>query len=106
LRVFGLQRTEALVDAVQPELTDETFRSNLLDRPEEVLALVKSLAPQEISQWSHEQLCFLMDDADYDPALAARESESGLFLDLHATLTELRRTMKQGKQCMLLICCF
>ncbi|KAI9981506.1 hypothetical protein PInf_009259 [Phytophthora infestans] len=36
-----------------------------------------------------------MDDADYDPALAARESESGLFLDIHTTLMELRSRMEQ-----------
>lgn len=80
----------------QPELTDETFRSHLLDHPDEVLAQFKSLTPRDISQWSHEQLCYLMDDADYDPAVAARESESGLFLDLHVTLTELRSRMEQG----------
>ncbi|KAG1703461.1 hypothetical protein DVH05_007409 [Phytophthora capsici] len=83
---------------VQPELTDETFRSQLLDRPDEVLAQFKSLGPEDLSHWSHEQLCSLMEDADYDPAAAARESESGLFLDLHGALTELRTRMEQQHQ--------
>ncbi|GMF50722.1 unnamed protein product [Phytophthora fragariaefolia] len=74
----------------------ETFRGYLLDRPDEVLELIKSLAPDDITEWSHEQICFLMDDADYDPAVAARESESGLFLDLHVALTELRGRMRQA----------
>lgn len=82
---------------MQPELTNETFRGYLLDRPDQVLELVKSLAPEDVSEWSHEQLCYLMDDADYDPAAAARESESGLFLDVHSTLTELRSKMEQGE---------
>uniref|UniRef100_H3GU26 NADH:ubiquinone oxidoreductase-like 20kDa subunit domain-containing protein n=1 Tax=Phytophthora ramorum TaxID=164328 RepID=H3GU26_PHYRM len=93
-----LSITEVGIDVVGPELTDETFRSHLLDRPDEVLAQCKALTPQDISQWSHEQLCYLMDDADYDPAVAARESESGLFLDLHATLRELRNTMEEEHQ--------
>ncbi|KAE9301112.1 hypothetical protein PF001_g14604 [Phytophthora fragariae] len=90
-----IQSTRLVLGIKEPELTDETFRSRLLDRPDDVLERVKSLAPEDMSEWSHEQLCYLMDDADYDPAAAARESESGLFLDLHATLTELRSKMEQ-----------
>ncbi|KAL4150559.1 hypothetical protein PRNP1_009961 [Phytophthora ramorum] len=93
-----IQSTRLVLSITEPELTDETFRSHLLDRPDEVLAQCKALTPQDISQWSHEQLCYLMDDADYDPAVAARESESGLFLDLHATLRELRNTMEEEHQ--------
>ncbi|RLN50744.1 hypothetical protein BBJ28_00014861, partial [Nothophytophthora sp. Chile5] len=80
-----------------PELTDETFRSHLLDRSDQMLAWSQSLEPHHISEWSHEQLCCVMEDADYDPAVAARESESGLFLDLHATLAKLRIKLLQGQ---------
>ncbi|KAG6962168.1 hypothetical protein JG688_00008728 [Phytophthora aleatoria] len=90
-----IQITQLILSIKEPELTDETFRGHLLDRPDEILAQCKALAPEDISEWAHEQLCYLMDDADYDPALAARESESGLFLDLHATLMELRSGMEQ-----------
>ncbi|RAW38782.1 hypothetical protein PC110_g4975 [Phytophthora cactorum] len=90
-----IQITQLILSIKEPELTDESFRGHLLDRPDEILAQCKALAPEDISEWAHEQLCYLMDDTDYDPALAARESESGLFLDLHATLMELRSGMEQ-----------
>eukprot|EP00644_Phytophthora_capsici_P011319 jgi/Phyca11/110318/e_gw1.18.418.1 len=93
-----IQSTRLILNVKEPELTDETFRSQLLDRPDEVLAQFKSLGPEDLSHWSHEQLCSLMEDADYDPAAAARESESGLFLDLHGALTELRTRMEQQHQ--------
>ncbi|ETM31968.1 hypothetical protein L914_20534 [Phytophthora nicotianae] len=90
-----IQITRLILSIKEPELTDETFRVHLLDRPDEVIAQFKTLVPEDISEWTHEQLCNLMDDADYDPAVAARESESGLFLDLHATLTELRSRLEE-----------
>ncbi|KAK1946720.1 hypothetical protein P3T76_002272 [Phytophthora citrophthora] len=93
-----IQSTRLILNIKEPELTDETFRSQLLDRPDEVLAQFKSLGPEDISHWSYEQLSCLMEDADYDPAVAARESESGLFLDLHGALTELRSKMEQQHQ--------
>ncbi|KAF4043186.1 Universal stress protein family [Phytophthora infestans] len=90
-----IQILRLVLSIKEPELTDESFRVHLLDFPDEVLAQCKTLEPEDISQLTHEQLCSLMDDADYDPALAARESESGLFLDIHTTLMELRSRMEQ-----------
>ncbi|KAF4315665.1 hypothetical protein BBO99_00008468 [Phytophthora kernoviae] len=91
-----IQSTRLVLSINESQLTDDTFRSQLLDRPDEILDIFRALTPQDISQWDHEQICALVDDADYDPAVAARESESGLFLDLHATLMELRSKMHQG----------
>ncbi|RLN56287.1 hypothetical protein BBJ28_00016059, partial [Nothophytophthora sp. Chile5] len=90
-----LHSTRLILNIIEPELTDDTFRSHLLDRSDQVLAWFQSLEPQHISEGSHEQLCCVMEDADYDPAVAARESESGLFLDLHVTLAKLRVKLLQ-----------
>jgi hypothetical protein len=68
----------------------------LLDQPEQLLATVRSITPPQISEEAHEAICHVMEDAAYDPAMAARESESGLFLDLHAMLLELRRQLEAG----------
>lgn len=75
---------------------DDTFRSLLLDQPTQVLTCVAAVDASQISERVHEQLCIVMEDAAYDPATAARESEGGLFLDLHQLLVTLRRDLDAG----------
>ncbi|KAF1323758.1 hypothetical protein FI667_g10352, partial [Globisporangium splendens] len=57
---------------------------------------MRSITPPWISEEAHEAICHAMEDAAYDPTTAARESESGLFLDLHAMLLELRKQLEGG----------
>ncbi|TYZ62187.1 hypothetical protein PybrP1_004939 [[Pythium] brassicae (nom. inval.)] len=73
---------------------DDTFRSLLLDQPTQVLSCVAAVDAAQVSERVHEELCVVMEDAEYDPAAAARESESGLFLDLHQLLLTLRRELQ------------
>lgn len=80
----------------QEDLKDDTFRSLLLDQPEQILSLVRAIDTLRVSEAAHEQLCHVMENAEYDPAAAARESESGLFFDLHQALMELRRHLEAG----------
>lgn len=57
---------------------------------------MRSIDTLRVSEVAHEQLCHVMEDAEYDPAAAARESESGLFLDLHQLLRKLRHHLEAG----------
>lgn len=81
---------------MQEDLKDDAFRALVLDQPEKVLSIARSIGTQRISEYTHEQICSVMEDAEYDPATAARESESGLFLDLNTMLLELRRQLEAG----------
>ncbi|CEG40567.1 UspA [Plasmopara halstedii] len=92
-----IQAVQIILSIKELELTDETFQ-NFLDRPDEILALVRTLVPNDLSEDKHEQLCGLMDNHDYDSIIAARESESSLFLDFHSKLVELRNEMVQAHQ--------
>lgn len=77
-------------------MADDTFRHLLLDAPEQILERVESIDAARVSELSHEQLCRVMEEAEYDPATAARESESGLLLDLDHSVQKLRRALKAG----------
>jgi len=81
---------------VQQEEDDERFRSLVLDRPDLLLERVRALEPDDVDEWRLEQLCCVMDDGDYDAAAAARESESGVFLDVHTALMALRDQIQIG----------
>lgn len=81
---------------VEEDESDERFRSLVLDWPELLLESVRALESKDVDEWRLEQLCCVMDDGDYDAAAAARESELGVFLDVHAALTALRERIQTG----------
>lgn len=81
---------------MQQQEDDERFRSLVLDRPDLLLERVRSLEPDDVDEWRLEQLCCVMDDGDYDAAAAARESEAGVFLDVHSALMALREQIQIG----------
>ncbi|GAB9463228.1 hypothetical protein Gpo141_00000695 [Globisporangium polare] len=89
-----IQLARIVLNLAEEDLKDDTFRSLLLDQPEQILSLVRAIDTLRVSEAAHEQLCHVMEDAEYDPAAAARESESGLFLDLHQMLMTLRRHLE------------
>ncbi|DBA00256.1 TPA: hypothetical protein N0F65_007900 [Lagenidium giganteum] len=91
-----LQLTRMLLEINQSELQDDEFRTLVLDHSEEILQRVRGLTPEQVSDFAYERLCQIMEDAAYDPSLAARESESGMFIDMDALLQVLRKTLESN----------
>ncbi|TMW68029.1 hypothetical protein Poli38472_007701 [Pythium oligandrum] len=83
-----------LVVALGPDVRDETFRDLLVDRPEEILAHASAIEITSVSDAAYEQICRIMEDAEYNPGLAARESEAGFWLDLDTEVAKLRRALE------------
>ncbi|KAJ0395118.1 hypothetical protein ATCC90586_007748 [Pythium insidiosum] len=70
------------------------LRDLLLDRPDEILRLVRTIAVDTVTDAAFDELCRVLEDAAYDPGTAARESEAGFFLDLDTALLQLLRQLE------------
>jgi hypothetical protein len=93
-----LKGLASLVLKHQENLTEDAFRELLLGNPHEILSLVKGVDVDAVSDAAYDQICRVAEDAEYDPGLAARESEAGFFLDLDTLLTRLRRALEVGQE--------
>lgn len=84
--------------AAQGEEGDEDFRALLLGDADALLARARALRAEHVDERAHARLCGLLEDAEYDAAAAARESESGLFLDVDAALRKLCEQLRAGSE--------